>query len=119
MIDDEHGLDNLFREYRASCPDFDADVNFMPHLWEKIDARRSFWALFQRFARTGTAASLALFLILVLLNATSEMRRPPVAPTYADALAADHTAESTYYAEAIRMQPVSDQSLPDAGQQDR
>jgi hypothetical protein len=119
MIDDERDLDDLFRQYRASCPDMDAGVNFMPHLWEKIDARRSFWVLFQRFARTGTAASLALFLILILLNATSEMHRAPMAPTYADALAADHTAESTYYAEAIRMLPVSDQSSAEIGRQDR
>ena len=119
MIDDERDLDGLFQQYRVSCPDIDAGVNFMPHLWEKIDARRSFWALFQRFARTGTAASLALFLLLVLLNAASETHRAPIAPTYADALAADHTAESTYYAEAIRVQPISDQSSPEIGRQDR
>jgi hypothetical protein len=37
----ESKLDALFAEYRGACPDPDGGVNFMPNLWQKIDARRA------------------------------------------------------------------------------
>ncbi len=109
MRNDEQGLDDLFQNYRASCSAPEPSVHFMPNLWLKIEARRSFWQDFQHFARAGMAVSLALALVLFFLFTAASDRRP-VAPTYADALAADHTAETTYYAEAIRIEPVSDRS---------
>lgn len=33
-------LDALFAEYRKAVPEQDASANFMPGLWQKIDARR-------------------------------------------------------------------------------
>lgn len=101
MTNDDSGLDDLFQKYRAACPEVEASASFMPKLWEKIESRRSFWCAFQGLARTAMTASTALCLLLLVLNfmAAPQSR---LAPTYADALAADHTAEQTYYAEAIR-----------------
>ncbi len=95
-------LDGLFRRYREACSEVEPDVNFMPVLWQKIEARQNFYSVFERFGRTLTAASAALCLLLLVLNVFSRSAVFPIAPSYADALMADHTAEKTYYAEAIR-----------------
>ncbi len=54
-------------------------------------------------------ASAALCLLLLVLNfvSTSQSR---LAPTYVDLLMADHTAEKTYYTEAIRSTPTADEA---------
>lgn len=109
MRNDDSELDRLFQEYRASCPEVEASANFMPTLWEKIESRRNFWFAFQGLARTAMAASTALCLLLLILNFVA-VPQSHLGPTYADALAADHTAEQTYYAEAVRNTAESDQA---------
>jgi hypothetical protein len=115
MSNDETRLDELFQTYRASCPDIEPGANFMPNLWQKIEARHSFGFVFQRLARTVMTASAALCLLLVVLNLISSEQVHLLTPSYADALMADHTAETTYYTEAIRSAPTSD-DLPRAYQ---
>jgi hypothetical protein len=102
MTDGDDGrLDDLFLRYRESCPDMEPGANFMPDLWRKIEARRGFWSVFSHFGRIAAPACAAVCLLFLLLNLTSASDSH-LAPTYADALAADHSAEKTYYAEAIR-----------------
>jgi hypothetical protein len=107
MTNDDRELDDLFQKYRNSCPEIEASAGFMPKLWEKIENRRGFWFAFQGLARTAMTASTALCLLLLILNfiAAPQSRLT----TYADALAADPTAEQTYYAEAIRSAADGDQ----------
>ena len=108
MNDDEH-LDGLFRTYREACPGLEPGPNFMPMLWRKIETRRSFSFAFERLGRAMMAFSAALCLFLALLNIThKEPANPPSASFYTDALAADHTAEKTFYTEAIRPIPATD-----------
>ncbi len=76
----------------------------MPGLWQKIEARHGFWYVFERLARTGMAAAAALCLLLLALNFVSANQRAAF-QSYTDALMADHTAEQTYYTEAIRSTP--------------
>jgi hypothetical protein len=108
MTNDDRELDDLFQKYRTSCPEIEGSASFMPKLWEKIENRRSFWFTFQGLARTAMTASTALCLLLLFLNfiAAPQSRLP----TYADALAADHTDEQTFYAEAIRSSADGDQA---------
>ncbi len=101
MTDDDRGLNELFGEYRAACPDVDASANFMPRVWQRIESRRGFWFAFQGLGRAAMAASTAVCVLLLILNFIA-MPQAHLAPTYADALAADHSAETTYYAEAIQ-----------------
>jgi hypothetical protein len=110
MIDDDSGLDNFFEAYRAACPDVEPTPGFMPVVWQKIEARRSFWFVFQREARAVVTASAALFVVLLVLNLFSGSQTHLTASTYADALMADHTAERTYYTEAIRSAPGPEDS---------
>jgi len=100
MIENESGLSEFFERYRASCPDIEPSTNFMPLLWQKIEARHNFWFIFRGLARTGAAASAALCVLLLILNLVTAPQLP--APTYTDALMADHSAENLYYMEAIR-----------------
>ena len=102
MTNDESRLDGLFQAYREACPEMEPSANFMPSLWQKIDARRGFWFIFQRAARTAMTACAALFLVLLALNFWSSEQTHLTEPSYTDALLAEHTAEKTYYTEAIR-----------------
>jgi hypothetical protein len=105
MNNDESGLKELFQSYRAACPDIEAGALFMPSLWQKIEARRSFWWVFQGFARTAMAGCAALALVLLALNLV-DTQQGPFSPSYTDALMADHSVEKTYYAESVMRHPV-------------
>ena len=102
MIDDDSRLDALFQRYRMACHDVDPGPNFMPRVWMKIEARRSFWFVFRRLAQGAMTACAALCLLLVLLNVYSASQALSFLPSYTDVLMAEHTAEQTDFTEAIR-----------------
>ena len=102
MVDDDSRLDALFQRYRVACPEVDPGPNFMPRVWMKIEARRSFWFVFQKLAQAAMTACAALCLLLVLLNVYSASQALAFLPSYTDALMAEHTAEQTDFTEAIR-----------------
>lgn len=112
VMGDDGGLDALFQRYHAACPDVEPGANFMPEVWRRIEARHSFRFVFERLGRSVMAVSAALCLLLLVLNLLSGSSGHLIAPTYMDALMADHTAEKTYYTEAIRTSPAENQ-LPD------
>lgn len=105
---DDPKLDRLFQLYRASCPEVEPSADFMPAIWQKIEARRSFSFTFRRVASALAGASVAIGLLMTGLNLAGERRNVFIAPTYADALAVDQTVEKTYYTEAIRPIPPTD-----------
>lgn len=107
MTGDDRDLDELWERYRAACPDVEPRADFMPQLWEKIEGRHGFWFAFQNLARAAMTAATALCLLFLFLNFIAAPENH-LAPSYADALAADHTAEKTYYTEAIRSTPEND-----------
>jgi hypothetical protein len=101
MRNDDAELDALFVRYRNAFADREAGANFMPELWQKIEARHSLWFAFQQTARTAMTACAAVCLLLFVLTFVVA-RHNPDPGTYADALVAEHTAETTYYTEGIR-----------------
>jgi hypothetical protein len=109
---DQDRLDYLFERYRAACPDIEPGPNFMPDLWQKIDARQSFWSVFDRFGVKLTTASAAICLLLLALNLFFAPGPLNLAPTYMDALMAEHSAERTAYTEAIRRAPADLPPVP-------
>jgi hypothetical protein len=113
MMDDEMSLDEAFRRYRDACPDVEPSANFMPGIWQRIDARQGFWPVFERFGGMVASASAALCLLLLALNLLSSPGLNTTPPSYMDALIADHSAEKTYYAEAIRNSPAGTDVHPD------
>ena len=66
----EERLDALFRAYREACPDRDPSPNFMPNLWQRIEARqRSTFSLRRMasgFVTAALAASMALGVYLAI-----------------------------------------------------
>ena len=60
----EERLDALFRAYREACPDPDASPNFMPILWQRIEARQTYAFSFRRMAGAFVTAALALSVAL-------------------------------------------------------
>ena len=60
----EGKLDALFAEYRAAIPDPEASANFMPMLWQRIEARRSAnLSIFRRLAQVCVGATVALLVV--------------------------------------------------------
>jgi hypothetical protein len=96
-------LDDLFVRYRAACPDVEASAAFMPGLWQRIDARRSFVWRLRHYARGLVTVAAAVCLAVGILGS---MMAPQVNPvymqTYVEALDADESAETLAYADVIR-----------------
>ena len=111
MMSDDSELNQLFKQYRWACPDVEPGANFMPQLWEKIEARRGgLWFNFGRLGKNALAVSAALCLLLLGMNLAMP---PQVGPSYTDALISAGSAEQVDFSEAIRPispeQPASEQ----------
>jgi len=84
-------LQALFAAYRQACPEPEPGADFMPQLWRRVEARRSFRYRLSRMARgIITAAAAAALLMGVFLA------RPPVNPTpsYLELLAAGQSRDN-------------------------
>jgi len=87
-------LDALWSEYRSAVPDPDASVNFMPNLWQKIEARRiESTSVFRRMAQACVMGAVALTLVIVVLIPRIQ-REPVYTATYVDVLDAAHTVDA-------------------------
>jgi hypothetical protein len=93
--DAEVQLDNLFHAYRDACPDPEPSVNFMPHMWAKIEAREASSTVFNRVAKGLVTAALGASVLMGLLSAsyTSQSAAASTDGTYIQALAVDHVSD--------------------------
>ena len=107
--DDGQQLDALFRAYRLASPDPEPGPNFMPQLWQKIEARERGSAIFARLARSLVSVALALTLLMTI--AVSLLRRQVSVPpeTYVEVLAEDHESQNFDYFEPVHVEPAADQ----------
>jgi hypothetical protein len=79
-------LDSLWRAYRAACPDREPSANFMPGLWQRIEARRSFSFSFERMVRGFVTATAALA-IAIGVYVSLPSPTPTLETNYLEALA--------------------------------
>ena len=87
-------LDALFAEYRSAVPDVDGSVNFMPNLWQKIEARRNeSVSIFRRLAQVCVLATAALTVAMVILIPRIQTE-PIYTASYVDVLDAAHSVDS-------------------------
>ena len=87
-------LDALFAEYRSAIPDVDGSVNFMPNLWQKIEARRNeSVSVFRRLAQVCVLATAALTVAMVILIPRIQTE-PFYTASYVDVLDAAHSVDS-------------------------
>jgi len=83
-------LDALFRAYHVACEPGEISPNFMPELWQKIEAKQSAVFSFRRIAKTFLTVAAGLTLILAGFQALPHPQVSPVfSATYVEALA-DH-----------------------------
>src|SRR3954452_21400982 len=61
---DDERLDALFREFASVCPDREPSANFMPRLWQQIEARQTYTFSFGRMANALVTAAVALSIVL-------------------------------------------------------
>ena len=109
MGDHEERLDALFQTYRKACPDPEASANFMPQLWQKIEARERTSTVFVRLARNLVTAALALSSILALAVTVSHSRATAwPSETYVEVLEEDHARQNLDYFESVRVEPIAD-----------
>ena len=88
-------LDALWAEYRDACPDPESSTNFMPTLWQKIEARRvETTSVFRRMAQAWVVAALALTVLIAVL--LPRLQRDPVysASTYVEILDDAHSNDA-------------------------
>jgi len=94
---DDERLDALFHAFREACPAPEASPNFMPDLWQKIEARQSpsFWfgRMASAFVTAALAASLALGIYLALPANSSYYAPSYYAQSYVEALAANSSPD--------------------------
>lgn len=93
-------LDALWAEYRDCTPDPEAGPNFMPQLWQKIEARRvETTSVFRRLAKICVMATVALALAMsAVLIPRNNFDDVFYSGTYVDILAAEHSND---YVEAL------------------
>jgi hypothetical protein len=94
MRDLERELDELFRAYRQSFADVDASSGFVPGVWEKIEARRSFAFRLRHLARTFLGASAVLFTLMAGIFVLENRTSPDPHESYIDTLASAHASDS-------------------------
>ncbi len=95
-------LNRLFLEYRAACPDVEAGANFMPTLWQRIEARRNPMLQWVTLSRRALAGALALCLVLSVGVATALTSSQFYQSTYVEMLDDNETPE-----DIAAMHPVS------------
>jgi len=90
-------LDALWAEYRDGTPDPEAGPNFMPQLWQKIEARRvETTSIFKRFAQACVAATAVLLILTsIMMPSSQDSEVFYSSSTYSDVLVADHV-DATY-----------------------
>jgi hypothetical protein len=106
----EERLGALFQAYRDVCPDPEPSANFMPLLWQNIEARERASTAFGRLARNLVTAALALSSIMALAVSLT-YSRVAILPSesYVEVLAESHAQENMDYFEPVDIEPVADQ----------
>ena len=86
-------LDSLWAEYRDACPDAEPGANFMPQLWQRIEARRNATVslLLRRWAEAWLVATVALALAMGAFL-IPRLSPPAYQGSYLDVLAAADSA---------------------------
>ncbi len=104
-------LSQLFAEYRESLPDPDASPEFMPRLWEQIEARQASTRTLERWARALVTAAAAASLLMGVFLARTQQVSPFYTGTYLELLAStEHEQDSAGDFELVRVEHAAYES---------
>ena len=99
----DRDLDGLLGQYRREIGEREISANFMPQLWRKIEAKRTFAARFRRLTQVFVGAAAVICLLIAGVGAVLPAgTAPQLHGSYLDALAEAHPAE-TLAAQGIRV----------------
>ncbi|MBK5291826.1 MAG: hypothetical protein JJE04_09150 [Acidobacteriia bacterium] len=107
MSDSNHGLDHLLARYREITPDLDPGAGFMPMLWERIEARRSFAWKLRLYARSlvSVVAAVCLAVTVFQFSPLGAVSNPIYQQTYLETLTNDNAPETLAYAGVVLAEP--------------
>lgn len=94
-------LDILFREYRQACPDPEGSPNFMPQLWQKIEARQTLPLVLGRWTRMFVSFAAALCLAMAVVLVAPYHQSQVVQTTYVEALEREHPNDMLAYSDVV------------------
>ena len=96
-------LNSLFAEYHEAIRDPEASPEFMPKLWGKIEAKRSFVYRRKKVSQLAVATALAVCVLSSILINPFSQREPLPAGTYVDMLAEAHADETVAAMGGVRL----------------
>ncbi len=106
---DDGRLDALLLAYRAACPDPEPSADFMPRLWQRIEAREKVSVVFGRVARNLVTAALALTVMMALALSLSRLDSGVYSKqSYMEVLEAAHSQANLDNFAPVHIEPVSD-----------
>jgi len=111
MLPNEPNLDQLFERYSQACPDVEAGANFMPAIWQRIDAKRGFSFKLASYSRilAMTAASLCLAAGVFEISSYGPAQQL-ASRSFIDILDDDDDSEALIYGMATVPDPAMDPS---------
>jgi hypothetical protein len=101
----DNQLDALLHAYRDACPAPEPGPNFMPNLWQRIEARQNFVFSFRRMANAlvtaAMAASAALGVYMAMPHGAAP--NPSYYTSYVEALANANSIETPDIVAPVRL----------------
>jgi len=97
----ERELDRLLAAYREACPDVEAAPDFMPRLWQKIEARRTNSYAFGVWTKAFVTAAAVLCLVLGLWQTSVPSQPSFYTQTYIEALQAEAGSDTPSLLETL------------------
>jgi len=101
---DDERLDALFREFAMACPERDPSANFMPKLWQQIEARQTYTFSFRRMANALVTAAVALSILLGVYEALPRTNAY-TGQSYIEALADANALDAPDIVGPVRLDP--------------
>ncbi|MBI2680276.1 MAG: hypothetical protein HYX25_04620 [Candidatus Solibacter usitatus] len=106
---DDARLDALFRAYRQAVPDPEPSADFMPRLWQKIEARERVPLLFGKLARNLVTIAVALSVMMAVAVSLTRLDTHVYSKqSYVEVLEANDLHENLDNFAPVHVEPVSD-----------
>src|SRR6476620_1565519 len=103
---DDERLDALFREFAMVCPDREPSANFMPKLWQQIEARQTNTFSFRRMANALVTAAVAFSIVLGAYMSIPRTTAGYMPQTYIEALADANALDAPDMVGPVHLDPA-------------
>ena len=108
----DQNLDALFQAYREACPTPDPNPNFMPQLWQRIEARQRTGLWFGRLAKAFITAAVAASVVMAVLVTQPHHGSVFSAGSYVEVLANTPVADAGDFYEPVHLDTTTAEQQP-------